>query len=666
MKQLGLMIDLNRCFGCKTCIVACRNHNKIVDHENCLPNEIPYYIRVQRKTAGVYPCVLEQTWVMPCQHCPDPNCLAACPEKAISKDPETGIVNIDREKCNGCGYKTEMKAKDKIKPAPCKLKCPAGLNVQGYVQMVKHGDYEGAVKLILRKVPLPGVLGRICPHPCEDDCSRKDVDEAISIRELKRVAADNVDFEKLAIPKIRENKHKIAVIGSGPAGLTVAYYLRLKGYQVTIFEALDVLGGMLRVGIPDYRLPMEVLDREIGYLLRHGIATRTGVNFGTDVTFQELKREGFEAVLLAIGLQEGMELDIPGCDAEGVLDAVHFLRQLNLGVKDKIGKNAVILGGGNVAIDAARAARRLGCDKVTVAYRRGREEMPASDEEIESAAQEGIEFNYLVSPTKVVEKKGKVVGIELIRNELGLPDESGRPRPVPIKGSEFVMECDTIIQAIGQRMKAKWLQQVPELAITGQGTCYVSKMMQTTIPSVFAAGDAVRGADTVINAIADGHCAVEGIHRYMQGLPMETEYVGLEPQAAFSRQAVPSGVYQTAKRAVSSHLDPAKRVASFLEESEGLSPDQAKAEAERCLNCGCSCMNSCEYGVIQFNPDTGTSHKCNLCADITAFGNIPVCAEVCMSDAISFGEVEILKMNAVNKGEKIIEELSRESHIYVK
>jgi heterodisulfide reductase subunit A len=446
----------------------------------------------------------------------------------------------------------------------------------------------------------------------------------------------------------------------------VAYYLRLKGYQVTIFEALDVLGGMLRVGIPDYRLPMEVLDREIGYLLRHGIATRTGVTFGTDVTFQDLKREGFEAVLLAIGLQEGMELDIPGCDTEGVIDAVHFLRQLNLGVKVKIGKNAVILGGGNVAIDAARAARRLGCDKVTVAYRRGREEMPAGAEEIESAAQEGIEFNYLVSPTRVVQKKGKVVGIELIRNELGLPDESGRPRPVPIKGSEFVMECDTIIQAIGQRMKAKWLQQAPELAITGQGTCYVSKMMQTTIPYVFAAGDAVRGADTVINAIADGHCAVEGIHRYMQGLPMETEYVGLEPQTVFTRQAIPTDIYQVAKRAESSHLDPAKRVTSFLEESKGLSTDQAKAEAERCLNCGCSCMNSCEYGVIQFNPDTGTSHKCNLCADITAFGSMPVCAEVCMSDAISFGEVEILKMNAANKGKKIIEELSRESHIYVK
>jgi len=294
--------------------------------------------------------------------------------------------------------------------------------------------------------------------------------------------------------------------------------------------------------------------------------------------------------------------------------------------------------------------------------------MPANPAEIESASQEGIEFHYLVSPAKVVQKNGKVVGIEFVRNELGPPDESGRPRPVPIKGSEFVMECDTIIPAIGQRLKAKWLQQMPELAITGQGTCYVSKMMQTTIPHVFAAGDAVRGADTVINAIADGHRAAEGIHRYVQGLSVESEYVGLEPadQAALSRQAISSGIFQAAERAVSSHLDPAKRATCFLEESKGLSPDQAKAEAERCLNCGCSCMNSCDYGVIQFDPGAGTSHKCNLCADITAFGNMPVCAEICMSDAISFGEVEILKMKALNKGRMIIEELSRESHIYVK
>lgn len=668
MKQLGLMIDLKRCFGCKTCIIACRNHHKIVDHENSLPDEIPYYLRVQYKRDGVYPCISEQSWVLPCQHCPDPGCLAACPYGAIRKDPGTGIVHIDREKCTGCEYKAEMEAKDKIKPPPCQLGCPAGLNVQGYVQMVKKGNYEDAVKLILRKVPLPGVLGRICPHPCEDNCRRKEVDEAISIRELKRVAADHVDFEKLAIPRIRDNKHKIAVIGSGPAGLTVAYYLRLKGYQVTIFEALDVLGGMLRVGIPDYRLPMEVLDREIAYLLRHGIETRTGVNFGTDVTFQDLKREGFEAVLLAVGLQEGTELNIPGCDAKGVMDAVSFLRDLNLGAKGKIGKNAVILGGGNVAVDAARAAIRLGCRKATVAYRRSQAEMPASPEELESASQEGVEFQYLVSPTRVIQKDGKVAGIEFVRNELSLPDESGRPRPVPVMGSEFVMECDTVITAIGQRLKAKWLRQLPELAITEDGTCYVSSMMQTTIPYIFAAGDAVRGAATVIHAIADGHRAVEGIHRFVQGLPVEPEYTEWKPadQAEFSRQAIPPGIFSKAPRAASSYLDPRERTKGFLEESKGLSKEQGQAEAERCLNCGCSCMQSCDYGVIQFDANAGISHKCNLCADITPFGNIPVCAEVCMSDAISFGELELLKMQALNKGRTIIEELSRESHIYVK
>jgi heterodisulfide reductase subunit A len=668
MKQLGLMIDLNRCFGCKTCIIACRNHNKIVDHENCMPREIPYYIRVQSKTEGVYPLVSEDSWVVPCQHCPDPGCLSACPFGAISKHPENGVVTIDREKCTGCEFKAGMAAEDKVKPSPCHLSCPAGLNVQGYVQKVKQGDYQGAVKLILKKVPLPGVLGRICPHPCESACRRGEVDEAVSIRELKRVAADNVDFDQLEIPAIQDNQYKVAVIGSGQAGLTVAYDLRLKGYQVTIFEALDALGGMLRVGIPDYRLPPEVLDREINYLLRHGIETRTGVRFGQDITYQELKREGFDAVFLAIGLHQGIGLNIPGCEAQGVLDAVSFLRQLNLGAKSKPGQHAVIIGGGNVAIDAARAIKRLGCAKVTVAYRRGQDEMPAYPEELESAAAEGVEFLHLVSPVEVVLKNGKVAGLGCIKNELAMPDESGRPKPVPLKGTEFVIECDTIIPAIGQSLDADLQKQMPDLAISRQGTCHVSSAMQTTMPDVFAAGDAVRGAATVIHAIADAHIAAEGIDRYSRGLAVEPRFAKpARPGIGdFSWQAMPSGVCESAAREKSAQMDAKERAACFLEECQGLSTDQAKAEAERCLNCGCSCMQSCDYEVIQFDAEAGVSHKCDLCSDITFFGEDPVCAQVCMSDAISYGEVEVLKMEAESKGRSIIPELSKESHLYVK
>ena len=341
----------------------------------------------------------------------------------------------------------------------------------------------------------------------EDVCRRGEVDQPISIRELKRVAADAVDFDTLEVPKIKENGFKIAVIGSGPAGLTAAYDLRLQGFAVTIFEAQEKLGGMLRFGIPDYRLPKDVLDTEINYLLRHGIQAETGMRFGQDITLDELGRQGYSSVLVTIGLQGGTPLNVPGNEAEGVVDAIQFLRELNLGIRTDLQGRAVIVGGGNVAIDAARAAKRLGCPEVTVAYRRTENEMPAFAEEIEGARQEGIQFMELAAPVEVLAQGGKVTGLSCIKCELGMPDSSGRPRPVPIKGSEFVLDCDVVIPAIGQKLDAPWISDQPDLAVTGQGLFHVSAQMQTTLPQVFTAGDVVRGPATVIHSIADGHTA---------------------------------------------------------------------------------------------------------------------------------------------------------------
>ena len=260
---------------------------------------------------------------------------------------------------------------DKRDRAPCAAACPAGINVQGYVQLVKLGKYREAVQLIMEKLPLPGVLGRVCPHPCEAQCRRAEVDSPVAIRELKRFAADQVKPQELPIPEIEDRSEKVAVVGSGPAGLTAAYFLRLKGYQVTLFEAQPKLGGMLRIGIPDYRLPPAVLDREIAYVLKLGIDTRTGVRLGSDVTLEDLSREGFAAVYLGIGAQMAIRLRIPGeSDSADVVDALEFLRDVNLGRVPAIGDRVAVIGGGNVAIDAARVAKRSGAGRVSVVYRR--------------------------------------------------------------------------------------------------------------------------------------------------------------------------------------------------------------------------------------------------------------------------------------------------------
>lgn len=406
---------------------------------------------------------------------------------------------------------------DKYDRPPCVQTCPAGTNVQGYVALIKAGRYREAVKLIMEKIPLPGTLGRVCPAPCEKVCRRVDVDTPVAIRELKRFAADRVDFSDLPFPEIEDRPEKIAVIGSGPAGLTVAYYLRLKGYRITLFEALGQLGGMLRVGIPDYRLPAELLDNEIQYLLHHGIDVETNARFGRDLSLSDLQSQGFSAVFLGIGAHGSLQMQIQGEDqAAEVIDAVGFLREINLGDRKPPGRRVVVIGGGNVAIDAARVAKRLGAEHVSVVYRRSEREMPAYKEEIAGAREEGIELSFLTAPVAIQNQDGHVTGCTCIRTELGPPDASGRRRPVPIKGSEYIVPCDAVIPAIGQKIDLSWATQEPGLELSGRNTIRVNQAtMQTSIPQVFAAGDAVTGPATVIEAIAAGHKAVAALHRYI-------------------------------------------------------------------------------------------------------------------------------------------------------
>ncbi|MDO8785645.1 MAG: FAD-dependent oxidoreductase, partial [Syntrophales bacterium] len=405
---------------------------------------------------------------------------------------------------------------DKGKRAPCGLTCPARINVQGYVALTGAGKYSEALSLIYENLPLPGVLGRICPHPCEGECNRRELDKPVAICDLKRFLADQVKTG-IPVPDREPREERVVVAGSGPAGLTAAAFLARKGYQVTIFEALPVMGGMLYAGIPSYRLPREILSEEIGNIQSLGVEIRTNSPLGPNFNFDDIFREGYRAVFLAVGAHKDQKLGIPGEDDPHVIPGVVFLRKVNLGEKVDIGERVSVIGGGNVAIDAARTALRMGAKEVSIIYRRSRNEMPANEEEIEEAEEEGVKFLFLAAPTEVVPKDGDNVFLRLVLMELSEPDASGRKRPVPVPGSDFFVESDTIISAIGQAPDLSFLEGTG-LSTTARGTIKVDPLtLQTSREGVFAGGDAVTGPGIAIDAVAAGKEAALSIDRYLRG-----------------------------------------------------------------------------------------------------------------------------------------------------
>jgi len=493
--------------------------------------------------------------------------------------------------------------------APCGLTCPAGINVQGYIQLIGQKKYDRAASLVMEKAPFPGVLGRVCPHPCEAECRRKRVDEPIAIKELKRFAADRANLEARQLPEIIDREENIAVIGAGPAGLTAAYFLRLKGYPITIFEKLPVPGGMLKTGIPDYRLPPDILDREINHILALGISLVPNTAFGSDITFESLKQDGFKAIFLSSGAHESLTLGLAGEETTtGVIDAISFLRDVNLGQKTDCGKRVMIVGGGNVAIDAARCAKRTGDCDVSIIYRRTKQEMPAYAEEIVGALEENVELLTLTAPTRIISRDGKVVGLACIKNELGEMDDTGRRRPVNIPGSEFILDCDTIIPAIGQRTDLSWADSMPGLEITPYNRIKVNpSTLQTSLEDVFAGGDMVTGPASVVEAIAQGRTAAMGIDAYINNRETDQEdnKTDQEPDKAVNHENYSDIPLSTLveKRAHVQSIDPEKRVCSFDEIDATLTEEQAIKEARRCLNCAtcCECMECvtvCEANAI--------------------------------------------------------------------
>lgn len=623
MGKITLLYNEAECMGCHACEVACKQEHGLAAG--------PKVVRVLERAPFYRPLF--------CQHCTDAPCAKACPELAITTDPLTGVVLHDNGKCTGCNAVPGRSGVEKQDTSSCKVGCPAHINVQGYVSLAVKGRFREALELIKESSPFPSICGRVCPHPCEAACERDQIDKPVAIHAIERFLADlDLNARERYRPEIKDKKEaRVAIIGSGPAGLTCAYYLAQEGYQVTVFEKSPLLGGMLTLGIPAYRLPRKIVQAEIELIRKMGVTMKTGVEVGKDTTFAKLRAEGFQAFFLAIGAQKALRLDIAGEDLAQVYNGLDYLRQINLGSPVSLGKNVAVIGGGNVALDAVRSARRLGADNAFILYRRGREEMPARQEEIEACQEEGITLHLLTQPVRFIGKNGRVEAIECIKTRLTEPDASGRGRPVPIPGSEFTINVDAVITALGQESDWSCLNDGCGAKINSTRTMKVDPLtLQTDDPAVFSGGDAVRGAKTVIEAIADGKQAAISIDRYLRGQNLRLgRDIELKPITEPQKEK-----YDPAARTQTPSLSSQERIKNFNEVELLLTEDLVTQEARRCITCGSSCVQSCPYDVMQFNQYLAKAVKCDLCIEKRGHNEQPACFAVCPTRCIFWGDPE--------------------------
>ena len=508
---------------------------------------------------------------------------------------------------------------DKKMP-PCMAACPAHVGAPGYVILTSRGKFLEALQVIKEKLPFPSICGRVCHRPCEKACTRSKVDKPVGIAYVKRFIGDlELKVPARQVPPVKTREEKVAIVGAGPAGLTAAHDLAMMGYHVGVFEAAPVLGGMMRFGIPAFRLSREILDREIYDIIELGVRVWRNVTIGKDLTLDDLSARGYKAIFLAVGAQKGRSMGVPGEDLEGVLQAVDFLRDMNLGKEVRLGRKVVVVGGGNAALDTARSALRLGAQEVTIMYRRSRAEMPAEPKwEIDETEHEGVKLEYLVTPTRFLGRDGRLMAMECVRMELGAPDESGRRRPIPIPGSEFTVDVDNVFMAIGQMVDMSVIGEgageTCPLEMTPWGTLKVDPItLCTSVEGVFCGGDAVVGGGTVIEAIAAGKEAAISIDRYIKGQDLgagrgeEEEVVELPVESIEPQPSVPMRF-----------LPIEERVDNFREVELGYTEEMAIEEAKRCLSCGgCTecreCVALCERQAIDHtmrdeyvNLDVGT------------------------------------------------------------
>jgi heterodisulfide reductase subunit A-like polyferredoxin len=533
-------------------------------------------------------------------------CSAVCPVQTPSRfDAGLGTrKGIDRPYLQAAPNAVFISKKGR---ASCSSACPIDSGVQAYVALIAAGKFKEAAEVIRRDNPLPSICGRVCFHPCEGKCNRSEIDEPINIRALKRFAIDQSPTVEPPA-NIQPTGKTVAIVGSGPAGLAAAHSLALMGHQVTVYESLPVLGGMLAVGIPDYRLPPDILDRDLEAIRSLGVTFHVESKVGSTISHEHIQT-GFDAVFVATGAHRSRKLDVTGEDCAGVIHGVDFLRKVALKEPVTVDKRVVVVGGGNTAIDAARTAVRLGAAEVVIVYRRSRQEMPADEAEIEAASREGVKLVYLTAPVRVIDEAGRVTGVECIRMELGEPDQSGRRKPVPIEGSEFFLPTDMLIPAVSQSPDpkiAEWL----ELKTTPWGTIEADDLtMQTSRKNVFAGGDVVAGPSSVIEAIAHGKRAAKAINNYLSG-----RFAG-EGLAIPGKRPNPLSEQELKERKKKTPRMPrvhpretpvADRMADFREVELVYTPDEAQKEARRCLNCAIccecgQCVAACKAGAINHN-----------------------------------------------------------------
>ena len=593
-------IDKEKCVACGQCVENCQTNAIKLGQKNCINN----------------PTVSD----------------AYNSDVSIPWDSKT--YNID--------YRTNRSDVMDSGTAPCKAVCPAHIPVQGYIKLASMGRYTEALELIKKENPFPAVCGRICNKACEQACTRGIVDASVAIDDIKKFIADkDLDASTRFVPKMlnqigRPYTEKIAVIGAGPAGLSCAYYLAVKGYPVTVFEKEDKLGGMLTLGIPGFRLDKAVVNAEIDILRELGVEFKTGVEVGKDVSLPQLRAEGYKAFYLGIGASRGTKLGVPGEELAGVFTGIDFLRDVNLEKPVSIGKRVAVVGGGNVAIDVARTALRLGAEDVTIVYRRSRDEMPAAADEIAEAEEEGVRFMYLASPVEVL-GSGKVSGMKVEVMELGEADAKGRRKPVGT-GKFETLELDAVISAIGQKIDLGGISAGTGIQLSSKGTVMVDELSyQTGEPDVFAGGDVVTGPKFAIDAIAAGKEASISIHRYVH--PGQTQHLGRDhrdykPLDA-KTVAVSIGSFDTAPRqkAACGSAEEARR--TFKDLRGDLTEEQIKKEVKRCLGCGCAvidedlcvgcgiCTTKCKFDAIRLEKTLDNRNKPYYQTLMVAVGNAP-------------------------------------------
>ena len=566
-------------------------------------------------------------------------------KQMLAQDRETFINHIETRNCptHDCG---------KLAPSPCQMACPAGIDVPTYLALIAQGKDAEAIEVIRRDNPLPWVCGLICTRPCEMMCVRARIDTPVSIKFLKAFAAERAMSDrayKNPEPKPANGK-KVCVVGAGPGGLSCAYYLALMGYKVRILEDLPIPGGMLMVGIPRYRLPREVIDREVAMIEALGVEISYNTRFGIEVTKQDLEKEGYEAFFLAIGAHKAWNLDIEGeKDYPKVIEAVSFLKDVALGEHHSPGNHVVVIGGGNVAIDAARTSLRLGAEKVTIAYRRSRNQMPADIEEVEQAEEEGIEFSFLTIPEKIEGQGDEITSLACIKAELKKKKGSDRLAPVPIEGQQFDIKADAVISAIGQYVDDDGMEAFDKVNWTRRGTIEVNHAsMETAQPGVFAAGDAVSGPATVIEAIGGGKRAADAIDRYLRGIPQPRM-----PRTPVRHNTEPvtemsASQKMTLKPPEMPMLNMDRRRTTFQQVELGYDEESVRREANRCLRCDIcrrcgECVEICrdkmginalKLGYLEFDEQSPTDFRVTAENCITC----GACAANCENKALIMDE----------------------------